>query len=169
VHEGPPEQSGTFKFQNRKKRLEEGMLHNINEEDDVRRSPRYKVALNKKKTVKRSYFPEQYEPARNQVMSRGFITRPPKATGVPVTTEPDVDTSSHVSTRQLPFIYQYSLLSPSPNIDFNRKSAIRPVRDEDPDFGGGPQVTFHNEEMLSVGRGKKLYSYDMGPRDSFRT
>mmetsp|Transcript_22688 Transcript_22688/g.40836 ORF Transcript_22688/g.40836 Transcript_22688/m.40836 type:complete len:633 (+) Transcript_22688:53-1951(+) len=169
VYENPPpplpEQTGAYKYQNRKKRnIEENMLHNISEEDDIRRSPRYKVNLNKKKTVKRSYFPEQFDQSRNQVMSRGYINRPPKA----ATEVESVDSSSHHSTRQLPFIYQYYARSPSPNIDFNRKATIRPTKEEDPDLGGGPQVigAFQQEEGFNVMRQKKLYSYDLCAAES---
>ncbi|OMJ67605.1 hypothetical protein SteCoe_35187 [Stentor coeruleus] len=118
---------------NRKKKssIEDNQMFNINEEDDIKASPKSKPMTMKKKT--KNLYPQetQYDNFQLKNLRSGIFNRilpKPQVDSIIITEE----FSNQQSARQLPNIYSHF------HNDIKRLERGRQIN-EDPDLGGGPQ------------------------------
>jgi Protein kinase domain len=149
-----PDYHGEYKpIRKKKSALEENQMFNINEENDVKVSPRTKPLSIKKKATKFLYPQEvpyenyQLKNLRSGIFNRVLIKPPPE---VHVDAE---ELSNHQSARQLPNIYGYH--------PETKRGDKNKHKEEDPDLGGGPQflVSFQQDDQV-YSRQPKPYNYE---------
>lgn len=126
------EYAGSVERNSKKKKsaIEDNQMFNIDEENDMKASPRTKHMAMKKKA--KLLYPQesQYENYQLKNLRSGIFNRVlPKPFDSIITTE---ESSNQQSARQLPNIYTH-FHNDSKKLDRGRQ------RNEDPDLGGGPQ------------------------------
>ena len=139
----------------KKSNLEDNLMFNINEEEDMKVSPRLKPVSIKKKTTKIIYPQEvQHGEYVSKNLRSGIFNR-----GLPknvAETHAEVeDVSNHQSARQLPNIYGHYHAEPKRGRQ----------KEDDPDIGGGPQYmnAFQNEDYMHF-RQNKNHNHEYKPR-----
>jgi hypothetical protein len=145
------------RLQPRKKRSKEDLnLHQINEEEAHKPSPRFKIPVTKRKPLRPQQLFEVGFDFHVRSKQHGRNLRP----YVRQTDLLSQDTSTHQSTRQLPFIHAYELSSSqveSVHRKLESRGNTRIGRDEG-DVGGGPQ---YEDGGHSLARQPKYGGFEM--------